>query len=440
MSDPVRSSPPVVRSPKLVQGIQFAVFRRTAMRRWMKRNGRIFEMNVPLFGRSVVVSDPALVKSVCSAGVRPLQNVRPNLGNWFGPGSVFGLDGGRHQTRRRMLARAFHGQDHGCFERLVEDETLREMAEWPEGREFRTLEPMNRITLNVILRAVLGADGAELEQLRALIPRFMRLGQILAFVPTPPLPTGRHGPWGRLAAMRESFDGIVWTLVVRALTDPALDRRTDMLAAFVRAGHSDDTIPGAQICDELITLICAGHETTASALAWTFERLRRHPDVLAALVDEADDGGDELRHATLMETLRARTVIDVFGRRSGMHGADLGGWRIPPERTVLVRIADLHENPDVHPHPERFDPHRFLGARPGAATWLPFGGGSRRCIGAGFATTEMDIVLRTVLRTVRIQTDATPDEGSHFRGIAHTPKEGGRIVVHRRRGPSCPHS
>ena len=157
-STPNGLNPPPVRLPKLVQGVGFAFFRRTAMRKWIKRHGRIFEINVPFFGRSVVVSDPALVRSVCTASAEQLINVQPNLGNWFGPGSVFGLDDGRHRDRRRLLAPAFHGQSLKDHEKVIEDETLRESANWPEGEEFRILEPMNRITLNVILRTIFGAD------------------------------------------------------------------------------------------------------------------------------------------------------------------------------------------------------------------------------------------------------------------------------------------
>ena len=433
-STPNRLNAPPVRLPKLVQGVGFAFFRRRAMRNWIKRYGRIFEINVPFFGRSVVVSDPALVRSVCTASTDQLSNVQPNLGNWFGPGSLFGLDHGRHRDRRRLLSPAFHGQSLKNYEKVIEDETLRESANWPEDEEFRILEPMNRITLNVILRTIFGADEAELEELREIVPPYMKLGQLMAFVPAPPSWTGRQGPWGELDEFRKAFDRIVFTLIARAEADPGLGERTDILAFVLRSRHDDETgMLALDICDELLTLVCAGHETTASALAWTFERLRRHPDVLAKLVRELDEDGTALRRATIMEVLRVRTVIDVLGRRVSSPSFDLGDWRIPDDRTVLVRMADLHENPEIYPHPERFDPYRFLGTRPAAPTWLAFGGGARRCIGADFAIAEMDVVLRTVLQNFRIQTDAAADEKSHFRGIAHTPKLGGRVVVNRRK-------
>ncbi|MCW2553367.1 MAG: Cytochrome [Mycobacterium sp.] len=432
-SIPNGMNPPTVRSPKLIQGIGFAFLRRKAMRKWIKRHGHIFELNVPIFGRSVVVSDPDLVRSVCTASTEQLVNVQPNLGNWFGPASVFGLDGSRHRDRRRLLAPAFHGQSLKIYEKVIEDETLSESANWPENKEFRILEPMNRITLNVILRTIFGAEGTELRELREIVPPYMKLGQILAFAPAPPFRIGRHNPWGKLHDLRTAFDQIVCTLIAKADVDPGLGERADILAFLLRTDRGDGTgMPRPDICDELLTLVCAGHETTASALAWTFERLRRHPDVLAELVGEVDAGGSAFRRATILESLRVRTVIDVFGRRVSSPNFDLGEWRIPDGRTVLVRIADVHEDPQIYPQPDQFVPARFRGTKAAAPAWLAFGGGTRRCIGADFAIAEMDAVLRTVLQNFRIQTDAAVDEKSYFRGVAHIPKLGGRVVVNRR--------
>lgn len=432
---PSPSAPPRVRLPKLVQGVGFAVFRRTAMRSWIKRHGRIFEINVPFFGRSVVVSDPALIRAVCASGPDQLGNVQPNVGNWFGPGSLFTLDGSRHRDRRRLLAPAFHGQGLTRHAAVVEDETLREIANWPENATFRTLESMSRITLNVILRTLFGTDrlsGAELATLRGTIPPYMRLGQLLAFAPAPPGWVRRHSPWRRLDEFRAAFNRIVFAHIAAAEADPALDVRTDILALLVRSRRDDEAgISRVDIADELLTLICAGHETTASALSWLFERLRRHADVLAQLVSEVDAGGNELRRAAIAEVLRSRTVIDVAGRRVMTPDVELGGWRVGQGATVLVRIADLHENEDVFADPERYDPQRFCGER-GRFAGLAFGGGTRRCLGADFATAEMDVVLRTVLQNFRIHTDAAADEKSSFHGIAHVPKLGGRIMVSRR--------
>jgi cytochrome P450 len=190
------------------------------------------------------------------------------------------------------------------------------------------------------------------------------------------------------------------------------------------------------IGDELLTLLAAGHETTASTLGWAFERLTRHPEVLAALVEEADnageEGGCELRQATILEVQRARTVIDFAGRSVYPPTFQLGEWVIPRGDSILVSISQIHDNPDVFPDPERFDPQRYIGSKPSTFAWIPFGGGTRRCVGAAFANMEMDVVLRTVLRHFTIETTSAPAERWHGRGIAYTPKDGGRIVVRRR--------
>jgi cytochrome P450 family 138 len=424
--------PPAVRLPKPVQMVLMAWFRRRFLRYAGKRYGSVFAINVPFFGRSVVVSDPALARQVFLASTDDLSNVQPNLSRIFGPGSVFALDGKEHRARRKLLAPPFHGQSIKNYEKVIEEETLRETATWPEGREFRTLEPMNRITLNVILRTVFGADGEELDYLREIIPPWAKLGSRMATLPEPPFSTGRHSPWGRLLEFRRNFDRAVFALIDKAEADPRLEERTDILALLLRSRYDDGTpMSRHDVSDELLTLLGAGHETTASTLGWAFERLRRHPAVLARLVEENDQGGNEFRQATIQELQRNRTVIDFSGRHVRAPHFDLGDFRIPHGYTVMIAIANVHANADVFPDPERFDPYRFVGTRTPTA-WVPFGGGTRRCIGAAFANVEMDVVLRTVLRHLVIETDDAPDEEIHFRGIAFTPKNGGRIVGRRR--------
>jgi cytochrome P450 len=424
--------PPAVRLPKLVQMVLMAGFRRPFLQYASKRHGSVFAINVPFFGRSVVVSDPALARQVFLASTDALINVQPNLSRIFGPGSVFALDGKEHRARRKLLAPPFHGQSIKNYEKVIEEETLRETATWPEGHEFPTLEPMNRITLNVILRTVFGADGAELDYLREIIPPWAKLGSRMATLPEPPFSTGRYSPWGRLTEFRRNFDRTVFALIDKAQADPRLDERTDILALLLRSSYEDGTPMSRQdVSDELLTLLGAGPETTASTLGWAFERLRRHPGVLAKLVEEIDQGGNEFRQATIQELQRNRTVIDFSGRHVQAPHFDLGDWRIPHGYTVMIAIANVHANAEVFPNPERFDPDRFIGTRAPTA-WIPFGGGTRRCIGAAFANVEMDVVLRTMLRHFVIETDDAPDEKVHFRGIAFTPKDGGRITVRRR--------
>jgi len=227
--------PPVVRLPKPVQGVLLSGFRRWFLRNAVKRYGPVFAINVPFFGRSVVVTDPTLMRQVFLASTDDLMNVQPNLSRIFGPGSVFALDGKQHRARRKLLAPPFHGQSIKNYEKVIEEETLRETATWPEGAEFGTLEPMNRITLNVILRTVFGADGAELDYLRKIIPPWAKLGSRMATLPEPPFSTGRHSPWGRLAEFRRNFDRTVFDLIDKAEADPRLDERTDILALLLRS-------------------------------------------------------------------------------------------------------------------------------------------------------------------------------------------------------------
>jgi cytochrome P450 len=428
--------PPSVRGPKLLQGMGFAMSRRTMMRRLGRRHGSAFTLKLPMWGQVVAVSDPQLAKQIFTTSPDELGNIQPNLGRLFGFGSVFALEGDDHRRRRRLLAPPFHGKSIKNYETIIEEETLREIADWPQGTSFATLPPMMRITLNAILRAVFGADGAELDELRRLIPPWVTLGSRLAALPKPKRTYGRFSPWGRLAKWRNQYDNVIEKLIADERADPNFADRNDVLALLLRSTYEDgSTMSHKDIGDELLALLAAGHETTASTLAWAFERISRHPELLAALVEEADganEGSAELRQATILEVQRARTVIDFAGRHVYPQTYRLGEWEIPRGHSILVGITQLHENPELFEEPERFDPQRFIGTKPSALSWVPFGGGTRRCVGAAFANMEMDVVLRTVLRHFTIETTDAPDEPWHCRGVAYTPKHGGRVVVRRR--------
>lgn len=425
--------PPVARIPKAVQGIGFAMSRRSMMRRLSRRYGSVVALRLPMWGRVIAVSDPELAKQIFTTSPDELGNIQPNLSRLFGTGSVFALEGDDHRRRRRLLAPPFHGKSMKNYESIIEEETLREIAGWQEGESFATLPPMMRITLNAILRAVFGADGAELDELRRLIPPWVTLGSRLAALPKPKRNYGRFSPWHRLDKWRQQYDKVIDTLIAAERADPNFDQRTDVLALLLHSTYDDGSaMSHKDIGDELLTLLAAGHETTASTLAWAFERISRHPDLLAALVEEADNGGNELRQATILEVQRSRTVIDFAGRHVYPETYRLGEWVIPRGYSIIVGIAQLHDNPELFPDPGRFDPQRFIGTKPSALSWVPFGGGTRRCVGAAFANMEMDVVLRTVLRRLVIETNDAPGERWHCRGVAFTPKDGGRITVRRR--------
>lgn len=403
------------------------------IKRLARRYGSVFAVSLPLFGRVVVVGEPELAKQIFTTSPDELGNIQPNLSRMFGSGSVFALDRDDHRRRRRLLAPPFHGKSMKNYESIIEEETLRETARWPEGRPVATMPSTMRITLNAILRAVFGADGAELDELRRIIPPWVTLGSRLAALPQPARTYGGFSPWGRLAEFRRQYDAVIDKLIAGEQADPNFENRTDVLALMLRSTYDDGSVMSRKdIGDELLTLLAAGHETTAATLGWAFERITRHPDLLAALVEEADNGGSELRQATILEVQRARTVIDFAARRVYPPVFQLGEWTIPRGYSMIVSIAQIHENPIVFPDPERFDPQRYIGTKPSSFAWIPFGGGARRCVGAAFANMEMDVVLRTVLRHFTIETTSAPGERWHCRGVAYTPKDGGRIVVRRR--------
>jgi len=389
-----------------------------------------------VFGHVINVADPALAKQLFMANTTDVGNIRPSLERIFGPGSVFALDGDDHRRRRKILTPPFHGKSIKNYEQTFETETLREAADWSDDVPFETLEPMSRITLNVILRTVFGAEGEKLDELRRIIPPWVTLGSRLAMLPAPSRTYGRRTPWGRLTEYRRQYDGILDRLIAEVKADPDFERRDDVLALLLRSTYEDgSSMSNREIADEMLTLLAAGHETTASTLAWVFERVTRHPEVLAKLVAEAATDDSQYRQAVILETQRIRTVIDGTARHVYVPTFQLGDWVIPKGHQIRVDIAMMHKRAEEFPEPARFEPQRYLGERPPTFAFIPFGGGTRRCVGAAFANVEMDVVLRTVLRHFIIEPSTAPDEKVHSRGVAYTPKAGGRVVMRRRTTP-----
>ena len=236
----------------VAQGVAYAVSRTWTYKQLARRYGDVFTMNIPVFGRTVIVADPQLAKRLFMANTDDVGNIQPNLSRVLGSGSVFALDGADHRLRRRLLTPPFHGKSIKNYEKIFEEETLRESANWPEGQAFETLEPMMRITLNAILRAVFGADGEQLDELRRIIPPWVTLGSRLAVLPTPSRTYGRYSPWGRLAEYRRQYDEVIARLIDRVKADPSFDSRDDVLALLLRSTYEDGSAMSRQdISDEL---------------------------------------------------------------------------------------------------------------------------------------------------------------------------------------------
>lgn len=425
--------PPGPSTPRLMQAVAALTKPGRGFSRARERYGDAFTINSPLFGRALVISDAGEIKQLFQAGADIADNLEPNLGRVLGPGSLFALAGDEHRKQRKLLVPPFHGRRLAAYEQIMEQETLREFATWPQNRQFETLPSMMRITINIILRTVFGAEGAEFEQLRDLLPRLGKLGSLLAVLPVPRVDWGRWSPWGRFRLMREEYDAIIERLIAKAERDGDLDNREDILALLLQARYDDGTaMSHRDIADQLLTLLSAGHETTATTLAWAVERLRRHPDVLRDLTEEARTDGKTLLEASILEIQRTRPVVDMVGRRIRTDQARLGRWTLPAGMTVLVSIGLIHQDPALFPDPRRFDPYRFVGTKPDLYQWIPFGGGARRCIGAAFATMEMSVVLRTLLREWDLAPTTLPDEPWHSRGIATAPAKGGLAIVRKR--------
>jgi cytochrome P450 len=430
-AQPVRL-PPTVRVPKIVGGIALLAAMCEVIAAMGRRYGSAFTINLPIWGPTVVISDPTLVKELFSTGSELAE--RPtDLGEVFGPGSTFSLNGDEQLKRRKLLLPPFHGKRVMSYERIIEEEAIRELASWPEGREFKTFESMNRITLNTILRAVFGAEGPALEELRRLVPPTITLGSRLHFLPRiVRRDFGRWSPGRRLLQYRLRIDEVIHSLIADARADAGIGDRSDVLAMLLQARYDNgEPISDQDIADELLTLVSAGHETTGSELAWAVERLRRHPELLTRLSDEVDAGGAELRQATILEVLRTRPALDATMRLTKKR-IQLGDWVIPENTRIIISIQLAHAAEDSFPDAMSFNPDRFVGANPKPFAWIPFGGGSHRCVGAALATAEMDVVLRTLLREFKFAPTDAPGERRLNRGVAIVPGRGGRTVVHRR--------
>ncbi len=395
--------------------------------------GSDFTLKRRVFGKCLVVSEPDEVRQLFKADPAELGNPEPNLGYLLGRGSLFALSGEPHRSHRKLLKPAFHGHRLAEYHDLMVEEARAGMAAWPEGQSAASLPTMSEITLNIILRAVCGAEGRDLHTLRDLLPRMVKLGSFLAVIPIPEWQLFGYAPWGRFNRLRAEYDAIVSRLIQSARADPAIERRSDILTMLVDARYDDGApMSDSEIADELLTLFIAGHETTASTLAWAIERLRRHPEFLNKLVADVDAGDDELLNAFINEVQRTRPVIAMPARRVLVDGYAIGPWRLPRGMHIMIAIPLVHTDPRLFDQPDLFQPERFVGKRADPYQLIPFGGGGRRCIGAAFAQMEFQVVLRTLLTEHVLAPTNEPGEAWHSRGVTFSPANGGQIVRHSR--------
>lgn len=389
-----------------------------------RRYGDVFTLRVASMGTLIYLARPDEIKTVFGGdpAVYHAGEANSMLSGLLGSSSVLVVDDEEHRDRRRLMLAPFRreavARQTGLIARIAADN----IAGWPVGRPFAVAPKMSEITLEVILRTVIGAtDEHRLAQLRAIMPKLLSIGvwEYLA-INTPGLQ--RLAPWRPFRDRLGEADRLLYAEIAERRADPDLNARTDALAMMIRTGDMTD----AQLRDQLMTLLVAGHDTTATSLSWALERLTRHPAVLEKAMHAARTGADEYLDAVCKEVLRIRPVVFDIGRIL-TEPTDVAGYRLPAGVMVAPGIGLVHRDAGQYPDPDRFDPDRMLGATLGPTTWLPFGGGNRRCLGANFALVEMAVVLGEVLRRVDLHTSTARAERPRVKGVILIPHRGARI-------------
>jgi cytochrome P450 family 135 len=439
-ADPdLRSLPPGPRGPNALTAARFLLRGPRFLDACRERYGPVFTIRLNT-GRTVVIAgDPAIAKEVFQGSPDDLHAGAGNivLKPLLGGRSVLLLDGPEHLRQRRLMLPPFHGERMRAYGETMADVANRHLDGWPVGEPFAVHPSMQAITLEIILRTVFGVeDPARVAEIGAPLKRLLNSTdsprRLLALQFTRSAGARPRSPWGRVYAMMAPVDAMIHEEIAARRADGSDQTRDDILSLLLSARDEDgEALTDEELRDELMTLVVAGHETTATALAWTLERLVRTPAVLARLRAEVEAGGSDYLDATIKEALRLRPVVPGVIRKL-QRPLTIGGMELPAGVHIAPSIYLIHRRPDVYPEPDAFRPERFLGEdAPGTYEWLPFGGGIRRCLGASFALYEMRIVLETVVRRATLETTEAPAEPVRRRFVTFTPKDGGRVRVTR---------
>jgi cytochrome P450 len=418
------------------RALQTAIWSRQAQ--WMleqsrARFGGMFTIEIAHEGTWVMLTDPDHVKQVFTGDPRVFHAGEGNeiLRPFLGDNSVLVLDEKPHIAQRRLLLPPFHGERMQGYGEKMTEIAAREIESWPTGTPYKLRPRMQAITLEIILETVFGVhEEAGLEPLRTSLRDFLDL----TTNPRLLLPVILIGPERvrNIPTFRrrmDRVDALIHAEIAERRRAEDLEERDDILSMLVAARHEDgSSMSDAEIRDELLTLLVAGHETTATALSWAMERLVRHPDKLERLRAEALAGEEAYLTATIQETLRLRPVIVIVVRKL-TEPVEIGGYELPAGARVTPCIHLIHRDPAIYPEPDRFLPERFLDNPPGTYTWIPFGGGVRRCLGAAFAQFEMQVVLRELVKRHRIAPARPQSERPFRRAITETPRHDAEVIL-----------
>jgi cytochrome P450 len=437
----VRGLPPGPRWPAWLQSAGLLRFRHRFVPHMWRRYGDVFTVRVVPGGRPLVLfTRPEHAKEIFAGDPEVFHAGKGNaiLGPIMGEHSLLLQDGADHKRARRLLMPAFNGQALRAYGALVEEVARAEVATWRPGETFRSLDRMNALTLEVILRVVFGVtDEQRLARLRPCVQRTVDISPAVLLGWGYPW-LQRFGPWRRTVENAYRLDELVYAEIRERRRASDLPERHDVLSRLIQVagpapgtetpqpGDVGDRLTDEELRDQLVTLLLAGHETTATALAWTLHELGRDRVQLARAREAARTGDDDYLEAVLKEAMRLHPVIPMVVRTL-MRPACVGGYDLPAGATVGPSILISHARSDNHPDPERFDPTRFVGRNPPVNTWIPFGGGVRRCIGAGFSLMEGVVVLREILATYDVE--AVGADEPKVRNITSVPRRGSRIRV-----------
>ena len=433
--------------PRPLQTLRFSIRQGEFMFRARRELGETFRFRSAIGEideTMVVTSHPDHVKSLFTAnpddapsltGESPLRPI-------VGPNSVLTAVGPRHMRQRKLLLPPFHGEAIERYAEMITDAADREIDRWPVGEPFALAPRMQAVTLDVIMSGIFGVEGKPAkgtpeDQLRRAIRQVVALSTRPEAQLVELLSIGHEEPKGIVKFLVGRLDRPLYAIIAGRRTAADVGERTDILSLLLAARDEDgQAMTDQELRDELLTLVLAGHETTANQLSWTFERLLRTPHAYDRLRDVVRGGPSEEADAyvlaTIHESMRSRPVIPIIGRRV-KRPWDLGEYRLPADTAVLISILLVHHREDVYPDPFAFRPERFLGVKPGTYTWLPFGGGTRRCLGAALALAEQRVVLSSIARrTDLVAADPAPEKLRH-RNVTMIPAQGARVVLRERR-------
>ncbi len=426
----------------MLQTLAWALAPTWVMDRCSERLGETFTITFAPSGMKLVLfSDPEAVKSIMTAPpeVAPSATGNSPIAPVMGPSSVLVLTGPGHLRQRKLLLPPFHGERMREYEDVIVEATARDMGGWELGSPMRLLSHTRRITLEVILRAVFGVEAERMGPLRAAIGGLvepMNVGAVVRALMS--RPTGER-PGGAIGRALDHMDGLIYEEIASRRAQGDLEERRDILSLLMQARDEDGEAMGdSELRDELVTLLLAGHETTATSVAWAIERLVRHPLKLRRLMEEIDGGeGEEYMGAVVNETLRVRPVVPIVVRML-MQELRVGDYILPAGTRLAPSIYLTNRSRRAYAQPDEFRPERFLGQAPETFSWIPFGGGIRRCIGASFAQLEMKVMLRTMLGELEPNLPQggrwRAGEWTRRRAVTLVPAGGARVVWRRRTG------